>query len=143
MNADVSRDFEAFCREKCHKVQHYHYNSDPFAENMFSNDVVKQKQTISFCGANAHHQNGLAEKAIHNLQEQARTILLHIQSRWPHVIHTSLWSYAMKTAYYVSNILPSPGSIQSQVENFAEVTVVYSSIIHTHLAAQVLLYIHY
>ena len=75
--------------------------------------MVKQKQTINFCGVNAHRQNGLAEKAISNLQEQARTTLLHAQARWPQAIHTSLWPYAMGTACYVSNILPFPGSTQS------------------------------
>ena len=68
---------------------------------MFSNDVAKQKQTISFCRENAHYQNGLTEKAICNLQEQARTILLHAQARWSQVIHTSLWPNALRTVCYV------------------------------------------
>jgi hypothetical protein len=30
--------------------------------------VKKQPQTISFCGVNAHFQNGVAEKIIRDLQ---------------------------------------------------------------------------
>ena len=40
---------------------------------MFINDVAKHKQTISFCGINAHNQKRFANKAIQTLQEQART----------------------------------------------------------------------
>ena len=98
---------------------------------MFLNDVAKQKQTISFCGVNAHHQNDHMEKAIHNLQEQARTILLHAQERWPQAIHTSLWPYAIRTACYISNVLPSLGSTQSQLVKFAGVAV-SPSLQHTH-----------
>ena len=75
--------------------------------------MAKQKQTISVLGINTHHQNGLAEEAIHDPQEQARTNLLHAQARWSQVIHTSRWPYTMRTACYISNILPPQCSTQS------------------------------
>ena len=129
MNADVCRSlklknaFEAFCCQHGHKVHYYHCNNGHFDDNLFLNDVAKQKQTNRFCGVKTHHQNGLMEKAICNLQEQAKTILLHTQARWPQAIHTSLWPSVMRTACYVRNILPSPGSTQSRLEKFAGVAV--------------------
>jgi hypothetical protein len=45
------------------------------------NAAKQQQQTISFCGVNAHFQNGIAEKIIRDIQEQARTMLLHAKSR--------------------------------------------------------------
>ena len=92
--------------------------------------MAKQKQPTSFCGVNGHHQNGLGEKAIHDLQEQARMILLHAQARWPQAIHASLWPYVMKTDCYISNILFSPGSNQSQLGKITGVAV-SASLKHT------------
>jgi hypothetical protein len=45
-------------------------------------DIESKGQTISFCGVGAHHQNGIAEKRIGDLQRRATTILLHAQRRW-------------------------------------------------------------
>ena len=74
MSAEIiepKNTFEAFCRQHGRKVNRYHCNNDHFAYNVFLNVVAKQKHTISFCGVNIHHHNGLIEKAICNLQEQA------------------------------------------------------------------------
>ena len=91
-------------------------------------DAAQRGQTISFCGVNAHHQNGLAEKAIRDLQEQGWKSLLHAKARWSQAIHTSLWPYALRMACYVSNMIPiSPGSTKSRLEKFARVQVK-----HTH-----------
>jgi hypothetical protein len=75
--------FEAFARNMGVRIQHYHADNGRFADNDFMNTVKKQQQTISFCGVNAHFQNGIAEKRMRDLQEQARTMLLHAKSRCP------------------------------------------------------------
>ena len=133
MNADVlecENAFEAFCKWHSHEAHHHHH------------DNVKQKETIKFCGVNTHHQNGLAEKIICDLQEQVIMFLLDAKARWPQAINTSLWPYAMRTACYVSNILPSSGSIKSQLETFSEVAVSPSlKHTYTHLTDKFLLYI--
>ena len=43
-------------------------------------DTAQRGQIISFCGVNAHNQNGLAKKATRDLQEQARKSLLHAKT---------------------------------------------------------------
>jgi hypothetical protein len=40
-------------------------------------DVARKGQTISFCGVNAHFQNGKAERRIRLLQDLARSQPLH------------------------------------------------------------------
>jgi hypothetical protein len=65
------------------------------------------KQTISFCGVGAHHQNGIAEKRIGALQRRGTTLLLHAQRRWPDAINTHLWTYAIRAANDSRNYAPT------------------------------------
>jgi len=55
-------------------------------------------QSISFSGVGAHHQSGIAEKRIGDLQRRATTLLLHAQRRWTDAITTHLWPYALRAA---------------------------------------------
>ena len=62
---------------------------------------------MSFAGVNAHHQNGHAERRIRELQELARAMLIHANSRWPDSITTNLWPYAIRMACEAGNNTPS------------------------------------
>jgi hypothetical protein len=50
------------------RIRHYHADNGRFAEKIFMADVARKGQTISFCGVNAHFQNGKAERKIMLLQ---------------------------------------------------------------------------
>jgi len=82
----AKRAFEVHCRNHGVTVKQYHADSGRFADNTFINDCKSQGQTITYCGVNAHWQNGLAEKGIRNLREAARTMLLHAIHRWPSAV---------------------------------------------------------
>jgi hypothetical protein len=45
-------------------IRHYHPDNGRFANNRFQQGVQDQGQTLSFCGVNAHFQNGVAEGRI-------------------------------------------------------------------------------
>jgi hypothetical protein len=68
---------ERWCNSHNLLVKHYHADNGRFAETVFMADVARQGQTISFCGVNAHFQNGKAERRIRLLQELAWSQLLH------------------------------------------------------------------
>jgi hypothetical protein len=68
-----------------------------FADNAFKNRWEANSQSISYCGVNAHFQNGIAERAIRDITEAARTMLL---------LHLSLWPYAIRMAVHVHNTTP-------------------------------------
>ena len=89
------------------KVYHYHADNGRFAENQFREALTKANQTISFCGVNAHFQNGVAERKIRDLQEHARTMLIHATKRWPSAITANLWPYALRIANEVLNESPN------------------------------------
>jgi hypothetical protein len=88
-------------------VLHYHANNGLFDSKVFKESVAKGIQTLSFCGVNAHHQNGRAEARIKDITTNARTALLHAAHRWPKAIHASLWPSALKNYTNIRNALPT------------------------------------
>jgi hypothetical protein len=52
-----------------------------------------ERQIVFYAGVNAHRQNGVAECRIRDLQNLARTMLIHAQQRWPEAVTTNLWPY--------------------------------------------------
>jgi hypothetical protein len=104
-------------------IRHYHADNGRFADNAFLKDVTASGQTISFCGVNAHFQNGIAEKMIRDLQESTRKQLLHAKSRWPKAIEINLWPYALRLANHLRNSLPDRDDATSPIERFSRVQV--------------------
>ena len=72
---EVKEAFEAYSREMGVIIKHCHANNSKFSDNNFTAHTKKSGQTISYCGVNAHFQNGRAEKRIRDLQESSRTQL--------------------------------------------------------------------
>ena len=119
----AKRAFEAYARSHNVQIKHYHCDNGRFSDNAFIDDVTKRGQTISYCGVNAHFQNGIAEKRIRDLQERARKMLLHAKSRWPSAIELNLWPYAVRTANHLMATLPDKDDGSCPLERFASTTV--------------------
>jgi transposase InsO family protein len=99
--------FENFALSHGVNIKHYHVDNGRFKDNLFMNSIEEKGQTISFSGVGAHHQNGIAEKRIGDLQRRATTLLLHAQRRWPDAINTHLWTYAIRAANDSRNYSPT------------------------------------
>ena len=82
------------------------------------NDVVAQQQTISFCGVNAHFQSGVAERRIRELQDGARTSMIHAKHRWGVAMDAQLWPYALRHRNDVFNSTQKVGRKLSPLEAF-------------------------
>ena len=74
---EAKKAFEAYCSLYGHMVCYYHCDNGHFADNAFLPDVSAKNQSISFCSMNAHFQNVMAEKTIHDLRDQTRKLILH------------------------------------------------------------------
>eukprot|EP00934_Nitzschia_sp_Nitz4_P000920 Nitzschia sp. Nitz4//scaffold577_size2809//140//955//NITZ4_009285-RA/size2809-processed-gene-0.1-mRNA-1//-1//CDS//3329554798//920//frame0 len=107
---EAKKAFERFADSHGVSVKHYHADNGRFADTLFVRHTASLGQSISFCGVNAHHQNGIAEKRIRDLRESARTALLDALERWPKAIHHSLWPYAFRHANLVHANTPLSGS---------------------------------
>ena len=99
-------------------IRHYHADNGRFADNAFLADIKGERQTISYCGANAHFQNGRAEKRIRDLMDQARTQLIHARHRWPNAIEVNLWPNAMRYAMQIMNVTTKMTQQSTPIELF-------------------------
>ena len=94
----AKESFERYAKSHGVTIKHYHADNGRFKDKAFMRSVEQNGQSISFSGVGAHHQNGIAEKRIGDLQRRATTLLLHAQRRWPDAITTHLWPYAVRAA---------------------------------------------
>jgi hypothetical protein len=104
-------------------VKQYHADNGRFAEKVWKNDVLLQGQLLSFSGVGAHQQNGRAEKQIRDLQDMARTSLLHANRMWPDTVNVHLWPYALRHANESINLTTFPNAQVTPTEKFSGVNV--------------------
>ena len=95
---DAKNAYENLLSTFGRKVMAYHADNGRFAQNAYMQDIKDKAQKITFCGVGSHHQNGIAERRIKSLGEDARTMLSHGQHLWPEVVTKALWSFAYKAA---------------------------------------------
>ena len=65
--------FKRDSKERGVPILHYHADNGRFADNGFIENYELKNQHLTYCGINAHFQNGIAEKKIRDLQEATRT----------------------------------------------------------------------
>ena len=77
-------------------IKHYHCDNGVFDTKKFHEAIKIGQQSITFCGPNAHHQNGKAESRIKDITTHAMTALLHAAHRWPEAVNAHLWPAAVE-----------------------------------------------
>jgi Reverse transcriptase (RNA-dependent DNA polymerase)/GAG-pre-integrase domain len=120
---DGKQEFERFARSNGVSILHYRADNGRFAENAWKDDVISKGQRLSFCGVSAHHQNGKAEKRIRDIQDLARTSLIHANQRWPSAITANLWPYALRKANESLNKSVHPKHGCTPLERFTRTRV--------------------
>ncbi len=123
--------FEAYAKAHGVRIKQYHANNGRFKEIAFLKSIHVNHQTFSFSGVGAHHQNGVAEKRLGNLQRRASTLLLHTQRRWPDAIKSHLWAYAIRSANYGKNNAPTRSNHECPISRFYKTERV-AAIQHQH-----------
>jgi hypothetical protein len=126
--------FERFAAEHGMAIKHYHCNNGRFADNAFKQACKQGNQQLTFCGVNAHFQNGITKRAIRDLSESARKQLLHARQRWPAAVHTALWPYALRNAALMHNNPPTLKDGTSRLELFSSIRV-GAKMAHNHTFA--------
>ena len=89
----------------------YLTDSGAFKANKFVQHIRDHNQKIKYCGTNAHHQNGVAERSIRTISNMARAMILHASAHWKHGIDASMWPMAVKYSTYIYNALPRTNGI--------------------------------
>jgi hypothetical protein len=97
-------------------VQTYHADNGIFATKAFKAQCDYKGQELEFIGVGAHHQNGVAERAIQIVSSLARTMILHMSLHWPEQADLELWPFALEHAAYLWNHLPRADTLLSPQE---------------------------
>ena len=88
-------------------VESYLTDSGAFSAAKFVKQIREHSQRIRYCGANAHHKNGVAERGVQKVSNMARAMLLHSAAHWKDGIDSSLWPMAVSYATHLYNHLPN------------------------------------
>ena len=75
---EAKQAFELFAADHGVRIKQYHADNERFADNEFKQHCSQQHQAITYCGVNAHFQNGITKRSIRDITEAARTMLLHV-----------------------------------------------------------------
>ena len=76
-------DFEDFAHSIGVTIESYRGDNHIFNSKAYKQDCADLNQTIDFCGVGAHHQNGVAERAIQAVTNRAGTLLIDAAIHWP------------------------------------------------------------
>ena len=85
---EAKNAFEQDCMTRNVVPKYYHADNGRFAENSSKEDCVRKMTNLTFCGVVAHHQNGVSEQIIKDLNLSSQTLVLHAQRHWPEYITT-------------------------------------------------------
>ena len=99
--------FERYAINHGVPIHAYHADNGIFKANAWVKACRAKEQGLTFAAVGAHHTNGKAERRIRELQEMARTMLLHTNKRWPEAIDAHLWPYAIRYANDSINAIPN------------------------------------
>lgn len=70
--------FELFASQHGVRIKHYHADNGVYDSHLWKRHCAAQKQSYSFCGVSAHHQNPIAENMNRRATEMARTALMTV-----------------------------------------------------------------
>ena len=107
----AKQNYEQFALGNGVIVTDYLADNGTFKANKFVAHLREHNQQVKYCGVNAHHQNGVAERSILTVSNMARAMLLHASMRWKQGIDSSLWPMAVNYATHVYNHLPNEHGI--------------------------------
>ena len=94
--------------------------------------IREHNQKLSLCGVNAHHKNGVVERAVQTVSECARALMLHAALHWYHEVISELWPMAVDYAIYLYNHLPNEQGI-APIDLFTGVTAPRHKLRNIHI----------
>jgi transposase InsO family protein len=78
----------------------------PFISTEWKADILSKHRSIVFSTVGAHHQNGVAERAIKTVTSLAWAMLLYITFHWSsHDLQ--VWYFALEQAVFLYNNVPN------------------------------------
>ena len=122
------RKFERMAKEYGVKIEKYHGDNGVFKAAEFRADIDAMHQGLDFSGVGAHHQNGVAERAIRTVTEHARAMMQNSFLHWPEEFKVELWPLALDYSCWLHNHTPARDSGFAPIEVFASTKVACSNL---------------
>ena len=88
-------------------IKDYHSNSKNSKAKKWIEACHRGDQGLTFAGVTTHHQNGMAERRIRELQELTCTLMVHYRRRWYKEATENICSYALCMANNLINEITS------------------------------------
>jgi hypothetical protein len=125
--------FKAYARSHGVTIKTYHADNGIFRAHKWVDCCRMAKQGLTFAGVNSHHENGIADRRIKELQDLARTMLIHANHWWKMSINAHLWPCAVRMASEQINNTPRMQGKErrSPMQEFAKMEV-HTNIKHWH-----------
>ena len=98
----AKQTYEKHCLDHRFMVGTYLPANRVFKANTFVNHIKNRAQR-RFCRVNAHHQNGITERAIKTVSDMSRAMMLHASVHWKNGIDSFLWPMPTTCAAYIYN----------------------------------------
>ena len=128
----AKQSFEKFALDNGVVIHNYLCDNGIFKGRQFVKHLNEHNQKVKYCGVNAHHKNGIAERNIRTVSECARALLLHAALHWKDgPIHSHLWPMAVQYACYIFNHCPD-ASGTSPADRFLGATVPRHKLLDIH-----------
>jgi transposase InsO family protein len=102
--------FEQEAADSGVRIRKYHSDNGVFSSKQFKDHCKVMKQKLTFSGAGAKFQNGVAENGIKTVCNMARANMLHATMQWPGFSFLDLWPFAIAYAIWVHNHFPPSGA---------------------------------
>ena len=99
--------WERYSRSRGVVVKAYHADNGIFQSKRMGASMPSEGSSFDFCGSWSTPYQWKSERRIRELQEMARTMLIHANRRWPEAISANLWPYAVRYANDCINATPN------------------------------------
>jgi hypothetical protein len=96
-------EFEEYAAKFGINIKNIRADNGVYTAKAIKESCTKKQQNLTFCAVGAPWQNGIAERFIRSIVQQARTILLHAMAKWPEVITEDMWPFAIRHMVHFHN----------------------------------------
>ena len=119
----------------CAEVKHFHGDNGIFSSEEYRLECSEKRQSQSFSGVGAQHQNSKAERAIQTIMYMARTFMVHSSLHWTDMgaDDISLWPFAVKHAVWLYNRVPNVESGLTPMELVTKQKADHRDILRSHV----------
>jgi hypothetical protein len=117
------------------KVKRYHGDNGIFSAEEYCQECLDKRQTQSFSGVGAQHQNARAQRVIQTIMYMAWSFMVHASLHWTDrgLDDISLWPFAVEHAVWLYNRVPNRLSGLTLFELLTKSKADHCDLLRTHV----------